>query len=169
MLGLTFSSKLDWVSKKIGALIRSLKFLSLVDALISINLPYSHAQNTVGMSRLVLLVATWNCQIYYKTVATSSLATSLDPLTHRQNVAGLCFFYRHYFGRYSSELAQLVTLPHLRGRSTCYSDRLLVILIDGFYVTIPRYYKDVLVNSFFSHTAGLWNSLSIECFPLTII
>ena len=61
MLGLTFSSKLDWVSKKIAALIRSLKFLSLADALISINLPYNHAQNTVGMSRLVLLVATWNC------------------------------------------------------------------------------------------------------------
>ena len=28
MLGLTFSSKLDWGSKKIGALIRSMKFLS---------------------------------------------------------------------------------------------------------------------------------------------
>ena len=49
MLGLTFSSKLDWgsyiisiaktVSKKIGALIRSVKFLSLRLLGISINLP----------------------------------------------------------------------------------------------------------------------------------
>ena len=28
-------------------------------------------------------------------------------------------------------------------------------------------YKDVYVNSFFPRTAKLWNSLPIECFPLT--
>ena len=41
---------------------------------------------------------------------------------------------------------------------------------DGFHdfsVTIPRCYKDVYVNSFFPCTAKLWNSLPIECFPLT--
>ena len=42
------------------------------------------------------------------------------------------------------------------------SDRL-----HGFSVTIPRCYKDVYLNSFFPLTAGLWNSLPIECFPLT--
>ena len=53
MLGLTFSSKLGWgsyiisiaktASKKVGALIRSMKFLSPEVALcISINLPYTH-------------------------------------------------------------------------------------------------------------------------------
>ena len=31
-------------------------------------------------------------------------------------------------------------------------------------MTLP--YKDVYVNSFFPHTAKLWNSLPIECFPL---
>ena len=64
--------------------------------------------------------------------------------------------------RCSSELAQLVPLPYLQGRSTCYSDRL-----PDFSVTIPRCYKDVYVNSFFPHTARFWNSLLIECFPLT--
>ena len=34
-------------------------------------------------------------------------------------------------------------------------------------VTIPGCYKDVYVNSFFLCTARLWNSLPIECFPLT--
>ena len=34
-----------------------------------------------------------------------SLATSLDPLAHCQNVASLSLFYRYYFGRCSSELA----------------------------------------------------------------
>ena len=49
-----------------------------------------------------------------------------------------------------------------RGRSTRYSDRL-----HHFSVTIPRCYKDVYINSFFPRTAKLWNSLPIECFPLT--
>ena len=91
-----------------------------------------------------------------------SLAASLEPLAHRRNVASLSFFYRYYFGRCSLELAQLVPLPFSRRRSTCYSDRL-----HDLSVTIPRCYNDVYVNSFFSHTAKLWNSLPIECFPLT--
>ena len=74
----------------------------------------------------------------------------------------LRLFYRYYFGRCSSELARLVLLPFSRGRSTRYSDRL-----HDFSVTIPRCYKDVYVNGFFRRTATLWNSLPIECFPLT--
>ena len=91
-----------------------------------------------------------------------SLAGSLEPLAHRRNVASLSLFYRYYFGRCSSELTQLVSLPFSRGRSTRYSDRL-----HDFSVTIPRCYKDVYVNSFFPRTAKLWNSLPIESFPLT--
>ena len=91
-----------------------------------------------------------------------SLASSLEPLAHCRNVASLSLFYRYYFGRCSSELAQLVPLPFSRGRSTRYSDRL-----HDFSVTIPRCYKDVYVNSFFARTARPWNSLPIECFLLT--
>ena len=91
-----------------------------------------------------------------------SLAASLEPLAHRWNVASLSLFYRYYFGRCSSELAQLVPLPFSRRRSTRYSDRL-----HDFSVTIPRCYKNVYVNSFFPRAAKLWNSLPIECFPLT--
>ena len=56
MLELTFSSKLDWgsyiisiaktASKKIGALIRSKKFLSPELLCVSINLPHTHVMNT---------------------------------------------------------------------------------------------------------------------------
>ena len=90
-----------------------------------------------------------------------SPAASVEPLAHCQNVDSLSRFYSYYFGRCSSELAQLIPLPFSRGRSTCYSDRL-----HDFSVTIPRCYKDVYVNSFFPGTAGLWISLPIECFPL---
>ena len=96
----------------------------------------------------------WIC----KTVG-SSLAPSLEPLAHSQNVASLSLFYRYYFGRCSSELAQLV--PFSQRRSTRYSDRL-----HDFSVTIPRCYKDVYVNSLFPHTVRPWNSLPVECFPL---
>ena len=91
-----------------------------------------------------------------------SLAASLEPLAHRQNIAGSILFCRHYFGRCSSELAQLVPLPYSRGRSTRYSDRL-----DDFAVTIPRCYKDFYLNSFFPRTARLRNCLPVECFHLT--
>ena len=39
-----------------------------------------------------------------------SLAASLEPFAHQCNVARLSLFYRYYFGRCSSELAQLVPL-----------------------------------------------------------
>ena len=69
MLGLYFSSKLDQTSfiitvakiasKKIGALIRSMKFLSPEVALYLCKSTYAIAWNTVVMPGL--LVATWNC------------------------------------------------------------------------------------------------------------
>ena len=39
--------------------------------------------------------------------------------------------------------------------------------LHDFSVTLPRCYKDVYANSFFPRTARLWNSPTIECFPLT--
>ena len=50
-------------------------------------------------------------QLICRTVG-PSLAASLEPLAHRRNVASLSLFYRYYFGRCSSELAQLVPLPY---------------------------------------------------------
>ena len=71
MLGLNFSSNLDWgwyivsiaetVSENIGAFNCSAKFFLLRSLCISVNLPYSHAWNTVVLSQLVLLDTTWNC------------------------------------------------------------------------------------------------------------
>ena len=80
----------------------------------------------------------------------SSLAASLKPLAHHRNVATLSLFYRYHFGGCSSELVGLVPLSYSRGKSTRYSDRL-----HDFSVTIPRWYKDVYVNSFFPCTTRL--------------
>ena len=176
MLGLTVSSKLDWVSciicivktasKKIGALIRSMKFLSpevaqyLYKSTIQPCMEYCcHVWAGAPSCYLDLLD---KLQKRICRIVGPLLAASLEPLAHRRNVASLSLFYRYCFGRCSLELAQLVPLPFSRVRSTRYSDR-----FHDFSVTIPRCYEDVCVNSFFPRTAKLWNSLPIECFPLT--
>ena len=176
MLGLTFSSKFNWgsyivsiaktASKKIGALIRSMKFLSPEVALYlyksTIRPCMEYCCHVWARAPSCYLELLDKLQKRICRTVGPSLAASLEPLPHCRNVASLSLFYRYYFGRCSSELAQLVPLPYSRGRSTPYSDRL-----HDFFFTIPRYYKDVYVNSFFPRTARLWNSLPMECVPLT--
>ena len=56
----------------------------------------------------------------------------------------------------------MVPLPFSQERFTHYFDRL-----HDLSVNVPRYYQDVYVYSFFSHTARVWRSPLIECFPFT--
>ena len=136
LLGLTFSSKLDWgsyiisiaktASKNIGAFIHSMKFLSpevalyLYKSTICPCMEYCCHVWAGAPSCYLELLDKLQKRIC-RTVG-PSLAASLEPLAHCQNVASLNLFYRYYFGRCSSELAQLVPLPFSRGSSTRYSD-----------------------------------------------
>ena len=125
MLGLTFSSKLHWgcyiisiaktASKKIEALIRSMKFLSPEVAL------YHYKSTTHPCMEYCCHVYAGAPSCYLelldklqnricRTVG-PSLDASLESLAHRRNVASLSLFYRYYFGRCSSEPAQLFPLP----------------------------------------------------------
>ena len=166
MLGLTFSCKLNWISiaktafKKIGTLICSIKFLCpefvlyLCKYTIHQCMEYCchvWADEPSCFAELLGKLQKWICR-----TLGPSLAASLEPL------ASFCHFYRYYFVRCSSGLAQLVPLPYSQLRATGFSDRL-----HDFSVTISRCFKDVYVNSFFPCTARPLNSLSIECFPLT--
>ena len=176
MLGLTFSSKLDWrsyiisiaktTSKEIGALIRSMKLLSPEVALYlyksTIRPCMEYCCHVWAGAPTCYLELCDKLQKRICRITGPSLAASLEPLAHRRNVTSLSLSYRYYFGRCSSEIVQLVLLPFSRGRSTRYSDRL-----HDFCITIPRCYRDAYVNSFFRRTARLWNSLPRECFPLT--
>ena len=126
MLELTFSSKLDWgsyivsiaktASKKIRALIGSLKFLSPEDAL------YLYKSTVwpcmeycchvwAGAPSCYLELLDKLQKRICRTVG-PSLAASFEPLAHCRSVASLSLFDRHYFGRCSSELAELVPLPY---------------------------------------------------------
>ena len=89
-----------------------------------------------------------------------SLAASIEPMAHRQNVASFksllqVLLWQMFFRTDSTGFFS-------QGRSTHYFD-----ILHDFSVTIPRYYKDVYMNSFFPHTGRLWNSLPIVCFALT--
>ena len=116
MLELTFSSKLDWgsyiisiaqtASKKIGALIRSVKFLFpevalyLYKSTIWPCMEYCcHVWAGAPSCYLELLdkVQKRICR-----TVSPSLAASLEPLAHRRNVASLSLFSRYYLGRSSS-------------------------------------------------------------------
>ena len=154
MLGLTFSSKLDYGSyiislaktacKKIRALIHSMKFLSAEVALYFCKSTKQPCMKYC-MSGLVLLllVATWNCWISYKNRYEGLLVLHLLPLLNPQLIVEI--------------FSVGITLI----------DALLVFLIDCMIsVNIPRCYMDIYVNSFFPHTARLQNSLPIKCFLL---
>ena len=69
--------------------------------------------------------------------------------------------YISYKNRHAG-LSVFPLLPYSQGRSTRYFDRL-----HDFSVTTAICYMDVYVNGFFHYTTTLWNSLPIECFPLT--
>ena len=124
MLGLIFSSKLDWssyiiaiaqtASKKIGALIHSMKFLPpevvlyLYKSTICPCMEYCCHVWAVAPSCYLELLD--KLQKYICRIVGPLLAASLEPLAHCRIVASLSLFYRYYFGRCSSQLAQLVNL-----------------------------------------------------------
>ena len=74
MLGLTFSSKLDWGSYIISI---AMKFFLLRLLCISVNLPFGHTLNAVVTFDLVLLIATWNCWIGYQNIYAGLLVLHL--------------------------------------------------------------------------------------------
>ena len=139
------------VSKKTRVLIRSMKFLSpevtlcLYKYTIQLCMEYC-CHVWTGAPSFYLDIFDELQKRICRTVD-PSLAASLEHLTHRRNIDSLHLFYRYNFGKYSysSEPAKLVPLPHSRGMSTRYSNR-----VRDFSVTIPRCYKDIYVNSFFS-------------------
>ena len=135
IMSLTFSSKLDWgsyiisiaktASKKTEALIRSMNFLSPEVAL------YLYKSNIRPCMEYCCHV--WagapSCYLELLDKLQKRICRTVGPslaascaLAHRQNVVSLSHFYRYYFGRCSSELAQLAQL-FLEGG-------LVVILID---------------------------------------
>ena len=96
-----------------------------------------------------------------RTLVTSP-AASLQSLVHRRHMASLSFFYRYYFAKCSSELAQLVPLHFSRGVP-------LLILIDSMNFLLPflNIKRTSMSTIPFFAKLGPGYSLPIECFSLT--
>ena len=114
------------------------------------------------MSGEELQNVTWICWTSYKGEYVIPMSSSLQPLAHRGNVASLSLFYRYYFEQCSNEFSKRVPKPFGDARLTRYSDRQ-----HPFIFELPNFKKEFYRNSFFPRTASLWNSLTLECFPLT--
>ena len=108
MQGLIFSSKMDWgsyivsiakiASKKIGALIRSMKFLSPEIALYlnksTIRPCMEYCCHVWAGAPSCYLEVLNKLQKQICRIVGPSLAASLEPLAHHRNVASLSLFYR---------------------------------------------------------------------------
>ena len=132
-----------------GALIGSIKFLSLEVTLYlcksttRLCLKYCCYVWPGALSCYLDMVDSlekWIC----RTVG-PALTVCLEPFGRCTNLASLSIFYRHYFGRCLSELAELFPLHYSRRRSTRYSDRL-----HDFSISVLRFYKDVYIQQFLS-------------------
>ena len=64
------------------------------------------------MYGLVLLVATWIDRLQRRIcrIVAPTIAASPESLGHHRHVARFSLFYRYYFGRCSSKLAELLPL-----------------------------------------------------------
>ena len=156
---LTLSLLLKLLPRKLEPWFLLWSFFLLRLLSISINLPHGHVWNTVVMTGMILLVATWNYWISYKNGYAGLLVLHLLPLwTIGSLLKCRSLYHRHYFGRSLSELAELAPLPYFQGRSTCYSDK-----VHNFSVTIPTimftifWESDVLPNFPFTTSEMMHN------------
>ena len=133
------------ISKKTGALICFINFLS------------SEIIFYLYKSTILLLCLDWctwsllgDVKLQKQVWRTSNptFAACLELLAHCQIVASIGLFYRHYFGRCSTEMVELVPLSYSHRMSTLYSNRL-----HGFSFIITRLLKGVYINSFFPHNS----------------
>ena len=95
-----------------------------------------------------------------------ALASSLEPLFHRRDVAGPSLFCKYYHGVCSSKLSDLFPASFIPARLTRWSSSL-----HNFDVKVTYCSTSSNSNSFFSRTAGLWNSLLADSslLPITLI
>ena len=164
MLGVSFSSKLDWgfytvcgaknSFKKFGAFIQAMKFFSDEASLYI-------CKSTIwpcmeSCSQIWLGAPSYYSDIIDKlqkhlcrTVDCPTPAVFLESLGHRRIVASLSFFCWYYFGICSSELVELVPLPFSVRRYMHYFDRL-----HDISVALPSYIN-FYVNIVFFCTARL--------------
>ena len=93
-----------------------------------------------------------------KLIEDDRVANSITSLGHRRNVSCIVPFYKYYFGKCSSGLSSQVF-----GRNTRLSGRRHAFTV----ATTSHRTRMYRENSFFTHTARLWNDFP-ECFNISM-
>ena len=89
----------------------------------------------------------------------SGLSACLQALLHGKDVASLCLFYNNYYGKCSSELADLVPSKRVTLRRTRFSEQM-----HRHTVISPMCRTKFYQSSFIPRTTTLFKSLTNECF-----
>ena len=176
LLGLKFSSDLKWDSyiasvakdtaRMVGSFYRSRKFLTckamlyLFKSQIRPKMEYC-AHIWAGSSQQALSTLD-RVQKRMRGLVGDELFSSLQPLSHRRDVASLSLFYRYFHGKCSEELHSLVPPIKEFTRSTRFAKS---TTSHPYYLDPPRSRCMYHSNSFFPRTTAKWNSLPGECFP----
>ena len=175
LLGLTFSKDLSWgqyiqsiakvAAMKVGSFYRARSYLS-PEAIL-------HLYKTIVRPCMEYCCHLWSgapacyldlldrIQRRVENIIGPTLASKLQPLAHRRDVASLSLFYRYFNNRCSDELSSLVPPLKVFGRSTRLASN-----AHPHTVSIPVSRKSIYSRSFFPRTSKLWNSLPSTCFPV---
>ena len=177
LLGVKFTPDLKWnlyleevgkdVSKMIGSFYRSKKYLSpesllyLYKSQVRPKMEYCcHIWSGAPQRSLSILD---RLQRRMKGLVGDVLFSTLQPLSHRRDVASLSLFYRYFNGKCSTELHGLVPPRRVFDRRTRFA---CIQSLHPYLLRIPTSRSNFHSNSFFPRTARLWNHLSAETFPV---
>ena len=176
LLGLKLSSDLKWddyinslaksASKMVGSFYRSRKYLSpssilyLYKSQIRPTMEYCcHIWSGASQRSLSSLDTV---QRRLLGLIGHDLYSTLQPLSHRRNVASISLFYRYFHGKCSQELHSLVPPNRQFQRQTRFSNDCSK---HPHYLHVPKSLHKFHETSFFPRTTKLWNSLTPEVFP----
>ena len=135
------------------------QMLTLYKAQIRPSLEYcSHIWSSVPKHTLGLLDSIQKRAI--RLIANPELTRHLDSLEHRRKVADLCLYYRYYYGKCSSELANLIPPKAVSARRIRLTEAGHQHRVN---LQTPR--TSLYRDSFFWRTTSLWNGLPPHIFP----
>ena len=175
LLGLTFTRSMNWklyiqsiakaVSWKLGSLYRAQRFLTPESILYMYKFtirpcieycshiwrgaPRSHGLDLLDrvQKRVVSLVG-------------SRFSSDLQAMSNRMDFVSLSLFYKYYYRKCTSELADLVPPKRVTVRSARFSEQMHRHTVNSPMCRIKLYQSNI-----FPRTAALWNSRTNECFP----
>ena len=86
------------------------------------------------------------------------LFSSLEPLSHRRDVASLSLLYRYFHGKCSDALHSLTFTARTRLATSTVANH-------PHFLRLPNIRRKFHADSFIPRTSSLWNKLPRDCFP----